>query len=333
MTADLPSNHIVIAGGSGFLGVSLASHLAASGSSVVLLSRKPPKVSGPWRHVVWDARTLGDWHRELDGAAGVVNLAGRSVDCIKTPDHQDEILRSRVEATRVLGKAMRAVANPPPVWVQMSTAHIYGDPPDVVCTEDAPFGYGMAPFVGRAWEEEFAASVLPTQRPVILRTGFVLGRNRGAGGGAFSRLRLMARLGLGGRIGAGTQGMSWSHETDMNRIFERALSDPNMRGAYIASAPTPLAQHVFMRTLRRAVGMPIGLPAYSWMVRFGARWLLRTDPELALYGRFVIPQRLQEEGFAFRFGQLDDALKELTKQTPAIIGDRPFDNTLPTPRA
>src|SRR4029077_1299214 len=116
-----------------------------------------------------------------------------SVDCIKTPDHQDEILRSRVEATRVLGLAMRSVDSPPPAWVQMSTAHIYGDPPQVVCAEDSPFGYGLAPFVARAWEEEFRASVLPTQRPVILRTGFVLGRDRGAGGGAFARLRMLAR--------------------------------------------------------------------------------------------------------------------------------------------
>src|SRR5579872_3198990 len=126
MTGNSGAGAIVIAGGSGFLGVSLATHLAASGRSVVILSRHSPKPIGPWRHVTWDARSLGAWSRELDGAAGLVNLAGRSVDCIKTQDHQDEILRSRVEATRVLGVAVRAVDNPPPVWVQMSTAHIYG---------------------------------------------------------------------------------------------------------------------------------------------------------------------------------------------------------------
>ena len=135
MTANARTGPIVIAGGSGFLGVSLATHLAGSGKSIILLSRHPPKPGGPWRHVSWDARTLGEWRRELDGASGLVNLVGRSVDCIKTPDHQDEILRSRVEATRVLGSAVDAVDSPPPVWVQMSTAHIYGDPPDVICTE------------------------------------------------------------------------------------------------------------------------------------------------------------------------------------------------------
>jgi uncharacterized protein (TIGR01777 family) len=311
MTALSESNPVVIAGGSGFLGVSLAHYLAASGTPIVLLSRRPPRVNGPWKHVSWDARTLGEWHRELDGATGLVNLVGRSVDCIKTPDHQDEILRSRVEATRVLGMAMRTINTPPPVWVQMSTAHIYGDPPDVVCTEDSPSGVGLAPFVGRAWEEEFHASILPAQRPVILRTGFVLGRDRGAGGGALARLGMLARLGLAGRIGSGTQGMSWIHETDMNRLFERALTNPNMRGPYIASSPNPVAQVDFMRALRRAIGMPIGLRAFPWMVRLGARWLLRTDPELALYGRYAVSKRLQEEHFEFQFADVEAAFRVL----------------------
>ena len=305
------SGRVVIAGGSGFLGVSLAAHLAARGMSTVLLSRRPPKSDGPWRHARWDGRTPGEWVRELDGAAGLVNLTGRSVDCIKTPDRCDEILRSRLEATRVLGRAVRAVDSPPPVWVQMSTAHIYGDPPDVTCTEDSPFGYGLAPFVGRAWEEEFRASVLPAQRPVVYRTSFVVGRDRGAGGGALARLLTLTRFGLGGKVGSGAQGMSWIHEADMNRLFERALTDPAVRGVYIASSPNPESQQVFMRELRRAVGTPVGLPTFPWMVRIGARYVLRTDPELALYGRYVVSKRLEEEGFAFQFPRLDDALNDL----------------------
>jgi uncharacterized protein len=311
MTGGFESRSIVIAGGSGFLGVSLATHLANLGMSIVILSRHPPKPSGPWRHVNWDARTLGEWRRELQGVSGLVNLVGRSVDCIKTPDHQDEILRSRVEATRVLGLAVRSIDSPPPVWVQMSTAHIYGDPPHVTCTEESPFGYGLAPLVARAWEDEFRASVLPSQRPVILRTSFVVGRDRGAGGGALARLRTLTRLGLGGRIGSGTQGMSWIHEADLNRLFERALTDMTMQGVYIASSPNPVPQHYFARELRRAVGMPIGLPAFSWMVRVGAPWFLRTDPELALYGRYVVSKRLQEERFEFQFPRLTDALNDL----------------------
>jgi uncharacterized protein (TIGR01777 family) len=247
----------------------------------------------------------------LDGAAGLVNLAGRSVDCVKTPDHQDEILRSRVEATHELGLALRTVADPPPVWAQMSTAHIYGDPPTLICSEDSSFGYGLAPSVGQAWEDAFQAGALPSQRRVILRTGFVIGRDRGAGGGALARLRTLVRFGLGGRAGSGLQGMSWIHEADLNRLFERALDNDDMQGVYIASSPNPVSQCVFMWALRRATGMPLGLPAPSWMVRFGARWILRTDPELALYGRYVVSKRLNEEGFELRFPNLGEALADL----------------------
>jgi uncharacterized protein (TIGR01777 family) len=271
------TNRVVIAGGSGFVGVSLAAHLAGRGMTVVVLSRRPSKVVGQWRHVVWDGRTLGEWRRELDGAAGLINLTGRSVDCIKTPDHQDEILRSRVESTRVLGQAVRAIDTPPPVWAQMSTAHIVGDPPDAICDEDSPPGYGLASFVAQAWEQEFQASVLPSQRAVVLRTSFVLGRNRGVGWGALARLAKLTRMGLGGRIGSGRQGLSWIHEIDLNRLFERALVDSMMKGTYIASSPHPVPQRDFARELRRALRMPLGLPATSWMVRFGAHWLLHVS--------------------------------------------------------
>jgi uncharacterized protein (TIGR01777 family) len=311
---------VVIAGGSGFLGLSLASHLANQGWLVVVLSRTAPRQPGPWRHVSWDARNVGEWQRELAGSSGLVNLVGRTVDCVKTPDHQDEILRSRVEATRVLGQALKNTDDPPPVWVQMATAHIYGDPPHVICTEDSPFGYGLAPFVGQAWEKEFSESVLPTQRPVVLRTSFVIGRDRGAGGGALARLTKLVRLGLGGKVGTGSQGMSWIHEDDMNRLFERSLTDPNMRGAYIASSPNPVSQKEFMRELRRAVGMPSGLPAFSWMVRIGAPLLMQTDPTLALYGRFVVPKRLLAEQFEFHFPHLGEALRDLLndRERPSV---------------
>ena len=251
---------------------------------------------------------------ELDGAMGLVNLVGRSVDCIKTPAHQDEILRSRVEATQVLGAAMRSIKQPPPVWVQMSTAHIYGDPPTVICNEDSPPGYGLAPFVAQAWEKAYRASVLPSQRQVTLRASFVVGRDRGCGTGALARLIPLTRLGLGGTIGTGRQGFSWIHEADMNRLFERALTDSTMSGMYIASSPNPVSQREFMKELRRVVGMPIGLPAIEWMVRLAAPLLMRTDPELALYGRYVFSKRLAEERFEFRFARLREALTDLLRR-------------------
>ncbi|MDG2055363.1 MAG: TIGR01777 family oxidoreductase [Phycisphaerales bacterium] len=302
---------VVIAGGSGFLGRALARHLGQRGGfDVVLLSRTKPNEKGPWRFEPWDARTPGPWSDVLDGADVLVNLVGRTVDCIKTPDHQDEILRSRVDSTRVLGQVIQRLERKPSTWVQMSTAHIYGDPPSVWCDESSSFGTGLAPEVGMAWEHAFDEGCPETVRRVILRTSFVLGRS----GGALPRLSLIARLGLGGRVGHGRQGMSWLHQDDMNRIFERAILDSSMEGVYIATGPNPVSNEVFMRALRKAVGMPIGLPAMAWMVRIGAPLFMRTDPELALYGRYCVPKRLLAEGFKFEHEGIENALCSLLRR-------------------
>jgi uncharacterized protein (TIGR01777 family) len=305
----MADGRVVIAGGSGFLGRSLARFLHGAGHEVVVLSRHEPREAGPWRFVGWDARRVGDWAAELDGAAALVNLVGRTVDCVKTPDHCDEFLRSRVEATRALGEGCARVGRRPRVWVQMSTAHIYGDPPVAVCDESSATGYGLAPDVGRAWEAAFAAGRPGGVRGVVLRTSFVIGR----GGGALATLARLTRLGLGGTVGHGRQGMSWIHSVDMNRIFGRAIGDEGMEGVYIATAPEPVSHREFMRALRRAMGVPIGLPAAGWMVRLGAPLLLRTDPELALYGRYCVPARLMREGFAFEFPSLEGALRDLLR--------------------
>lgn len=302
-----PKGKIVIAGGTGFLGTGLAQHLVNLGCEVIVLSRQDGESGASWPQVKWDGRTLDSWASHLDGASALVNLAGRTVDCIKTTDHCDEILRSRVESTRVLGLAVRSVATPPPTWVQMATAHIYGDPPSAVCDEDSAPGYGLAPFVGKSWEKACRESVLPEMRLVILRTSFVLGRN----GGALKRLGKMAKWGFGGTVGHGRQGMSWLHELDMNRLFARSIADSCMEGVYVATAPNPVSNEVFMRELRNALNQPIGLPAKEWMVRIGAKMLLRTDPELALYGRYCVSRRLVEEKFSFAFPEIGPALRDV----------------------
>jgi NAD dependent epimerase/dehydratase family enzyme len=147
----------------------------------------------------------------------------------------------------------------------------------------------------------------------VLRTSFVLGR----GGGALPKLAALTRFGLGGTVGSGRQGISWIHEHDMNRLFARAIEDEQMSGAYIATAPNPVSNAEFMRELRRALRMPVGLPAMSWMVRAAAP-LLRTDPELALFGRYCVSRRLREAGFDFQFPELRSALRDLYSPVPPV---------------
>ncbi len=300
---------VIITGGTGFIGLSLAEHLSKKELHPILIARSKPEIKTDFDFVRWDGVNLGDWVSSLKDAQAIVNLAGRSVDCIKTPDNCDVILRSRVDSTRVIGKALQEIQNPPKVWIQMSTAHIYGDPPNALCTEDSSTGYGLAPFVGKAWEDALLSSKPVGVREVRLRTSFVMGRN----GGALGKLRRIAKLGLGGRVGSGKQGISWIHEQDMNELVYQAILNPNFSGVYIASSPYPVPNAVFMKELRKALRMPIGIPAPEWLTRIGARFLFQTDPELALYGRFVKSERLEKEGFQFRFPQLKEALENLLK--------------------
>lgn len=301
---EINKSNIVITGGTGFLGQALASALERAGYQVVVVSRQKPSEPCHGRWVGWDGRTAGPWVETLEGAAAVVNLAGRTVDCRKTPERCDEILRSRVDSVRAVGQAIRAVEQPPLVWVQASTAHIYGDPPAAICDEASPTGYGLAPFVGKRWEAAFDHACPEAVRPVLLRTSFVLGN----GGGALPVLRRLARMGLGGRIGSGRQWISWLHITDMVRVMLRAIEEPTMRGVYNVTAPEAVTNTDFMSGLRKAVGIPFGLPSPAWMVRLGAATLLDTDPELPLYGRNVVPKRLLEEGFDFQHAELEAAL-------------------------
>lgn len=307
---------LVIAGGSGYLGSAFVRYLNAHTPGewkIVVLSRSCPPWIGSATHVShasWDGRTLGEWAESLRGCTHILNLAGRSVDCRKTPARCDEILRSRVESTLVLGEALRSLNESPEAWVQMSTAHIYGDPPHAVCDESSPYGYGLAPTVGRTWEESFAQACPESSRRVILRTSFVLGPN----GGAFPTLRRVAKLGLSGRVGTGTQGISWIHELDMCRIFEDALTNEAREGVYIATAPNPVSYSAFMRGLRRRLGQPIALPGPELGLRLICSTILDTDPELVLYGRYCVPKRLLNEGFSFEYETLDEAIDALTKK-------------------
>lgn len=308
-----PANgRIVLAGGSGFIGSALVPRLVQAGY-VTVLTRGAPREDGRVRYVQWDARTIGPWATELDGAAGIVNLVGRSVDCRKTAANRKVILESRVDSVRALGAACRQVGRPPRVWVQSGTAHIHGDPPeDALITDDSPLGTGLAPDVAQAWEAALHDAAPPNCRTVILRISFVLGRN----GGALRTLSRLAKWFLGGRAGSGRQWISWIHEADLIAIILRALSDTNMRGSYLTTAPEPVTNAQFMRELRRSLRRPWSPPVPAPIVRLGA-WMMRTDPELALLGRRCVPERLQKEGVTFEFPSLCEALNDLVGHSDA----------------
>ncbi len=300
-------SRIIIFGGTGFIGSSLAHHLNQKGFTPIIIARNKPKNDLRYKFYPWDAVSMGEWVNALEHATAIVNLAGKSVDCIKTPDNCDVILRSRVDSTKVIGKALRSIDHPPKVWIQMSTAHIYGDPPQQICTERSTTGYGLAPFVGKAWEEAFLSVIPDHMREVRLRTSFVIGKH----GGALESLKRITSLGLGGKVGTGQQGISWIHEVDLNEIIYHAITNEIYKGVYIASAPNPVSNQEFMKQLRKVMGISIGLPASAFMVNIGAKLFFRTDPELVLYGRYVKSERLEQEGFTFTYPFLKEALIDL----------------------
>ncbi len=302
------SGPIVLAGGSGFLGMNHARTLVEQGCTVVILARSEPD-PGDWSWAQWDGRTLGEWARVLDGAQAVVNFSGRSIDCYPTPDNQRSIIDSRVDSTRILGDAIGRAANPPKSWIQLSAVGIYGHTPSP-STETAPVGSGFLPEVCDQWEQAHRESCPEHVRSVVLRSGVVLGRSNGA----FPMLRRFAKLGLGGAAGAGTQGMSWIHEDDMTSILQRAIDDRTMQGTYNACAPNPKSNRAFMRALRKELRMPIGPPAPAFAVRLASRFILKTNPDLALEGQYAIPERIMDAGYEFAYPTLEEALRALCKR-------------------
>lgn len=308
METALPKNQrIIVAGGTGFIGSALVKELLPRFEQIVVLTRGPSGGEGVVRYLKWDGRTLeGDWAREIDGATAIVNLVGRTVDCVKSAHQKQEIIESRLNSIHALAAACRDATMPPRVWVQAATAHIYGDTDDQIIDESSPIGTGFAPLVGTQWEAALNNAELTETRRVFLRISFVLGRH----GGALKTLARLARFGLGGTVGSGAQFMSWIHQADLNRIVLRAIDDTSMQGAYVTTAPGPVNNKDFMRLLRKAVHRPWSPPTPAVLVRIGA-FLMRTDPELALLGRQCVPTRLLREGFAFQFPALEPALHDL----------------------
>lgn len=310
---------VVIPGGSGQVGTLLARSLHADGHDVTVLGRTP--LRAPWRTLVWDARTLGDWTAALEGADAVINLAGRSVNCRYGAANRRAILESRVRSTQVVGEAIARATHPPRVWLQMSTATIYAhrfDAPNDEATgivggnePDAPDTWRFSTDVATAWERAVDEARTPRTRKVKLRAAMVMTPDRG---GVFATLRRLVRLRLGGRAASGRQYVSWIHGDDFVRAIHWLISRDEIEGAVNLAAPAPLPNAELMRALRAACGVRVGLPATRWMLEVGA-FVLRSETELLLKSRRVVPGRLVESGFTFEWPSWPEAAQDLCRRT------------------
>ncbi len=303
-TEDDPPRRVVIAGGSGFLGQSLARFLLGRGYHVVILSRTKKTDNLVGDFVLWDGVTVTDQLiAALEGAYALVNLAGKNVNAYPTPRHRQEVIASRVQPTEALGDALLKVYRPPSVWIQASSLAIYGNAGDRVCDEAAWIPERYPTDVCLEWEAALGRAIRPEMRWTIMRIGFVLG----AQGGALPELVGLARKGLGGAIGTGEQWISWIHEEDMNRLFLEAIESPAYYGIFNATGMQPVRNGEFMRTIRTAIEKKFALPFPGWLLVLGAKFV-NVDPNIALDGRRCIPRHAHRLGFRFRFHELGDAL-------------------------
>lgn len=310
---DNPSLRIVVPGGSGHIGTFLVPALRAAGHRVTVLSRSG---AGP-DTLAWDGRSLGPWARALDGADALINLAGRSVDCRYTRANLRAMIDSRVDSTRVLGEAVAAADRPPRVWLQASTATIYAhrfDRPNDESSGEiggrepgAPAYWRYSIDIAEAWERTLAEAPVPATRRVAMRMAIVMSTVRG---GPFRHFHGLCRTGFGGALGNGRQFVSWIHEHDLVRAVRFLLDREDLSGAINLAAPGPLPQRELSRELCELVGAPLALPSARWMLEIGA-FFLRSDTELLLKSRYVIPGRLAEAGFRFVFPTWAGAAREL----------------------
>jgi uncharacterized protein (TIGR01777 family) len=308
----------VIPGGSGQVGTLLARELLHRGHDVVVLSRHPS--AAPWRTVFWDAERSGPWTRELEGADVIVNLAGRSVNCRYSPANRRDILDSRVASTRAVGEAITASRHPPRLWLQASTATIYAHRFDLPNDEatgiiggsepDVPDTWRFSIEVATAWERTLNDARVPGTRRVALRSAMIMSPDRG---GIFDALAGLVRKGLGGRAGSGRQYVSWIHEADFVEALLWIIAHDDLEGPVNVASPAPLPQAEFMADLRRAMGVRIGLPATRWMLEVGAI-AMKTETELILKSRRVIPGRLLAQGFEFQFPTWPLAATDLSRR-------------------
>lgn len=306
---------IVIPGGTGQIGRILTRHFYERGDEVIVLSRDA--LTEPWQTVFWNGRDLDIWADELESADVLINMTGRSVDCRYSPRHRDEIKYSRLAATQILGEAVAMCRRPPRIWLNASTATIYRHALDRDMDEvhgelggnepGLPDTWRFSIDVARSWESVFFDSPTPWTRKVALRSAMTMSP---ASGNVFNVLLRLVRVGLGGAAGSGAQFVSWIHEADFVRAVDFLIAHEEIEGPVNLSAPNPLPNAEFMRDLREAWGADFGIDMPPSLLEIGA-FLLRTETELILKSRRVVPRRLLEAGFEFEFREWPDAAREL----------------------
>src|SRR6185437_7714263 len=314
---------IVIPGGSGQVGSLLAQHFQERGHHVTVLTRGP--YSAPWHTVHWDGEHAGQWVEHLEQADVCVNLAGQSVNCRYTRTNRDAIYDSRIRTTRLLGRVIASLSDPPKVWLNASTATIYrhaldrpmdefsgeiGGHEAISARRRAPDTWNFSIRVATDWEDAFFSAFTPNTRKVAMRSAVVMSPTPG---GAFALLLNLVRLSLGGTQGNGRQFVSWIHALDFARAVEFLIARDNMEGVVNISSPNPLPNREFMAGLRDAYGMPSGIPAPRPLLELAAI-VLRTETELVLKSRRVVPRRLLDAGFEFQFPEWPQAADDLVRQ-------------------
>ena len=302
----MKGKRIVIAGGSGFIGTALANACVKRGYEVVVLTRSPKSRSAGIKEVEWDGEHLGEWIKHVDGAEAVINLTGKNINCPHTPEVVRELVASRVNSVNAVGAAIFHVAQPPKVWVQAGAVGFYGDQRDRVSDEGSLAGSDTLAEICWQWESAFEAAKVPKTRKVLLRVGFVLGRE----GGALPVLAKLTRWFLGGQAGSGKQFISWIHIDDLVRMFIEAVERETVAGTFNAVGPQPVTNKEFMAELRGVLHRPWSPPVPEWAIRIGAR-LMKSEPTLALTSARAGPKRWGEAGFSFRFLKLSEALGDL----------------------
>lgn len=319
---------VILAGGTGFLGKALQKFYCDKATEVVVLSRSLNSLAlssraeprgaqrstkgrcNIVRHAYWPNKLNGDrsWMMELEGADLVINLAGKNVNCRYTDENKKEILESRVNATNAIAEAIRQCKNPPKLWINLSSATVYRHAEDRPQNEfTGEIGDGFSEDVVRAWEKAFAQDV-GSVRKVTMRLGIALGKDDGV----IPRFKNLVRFGLGGKQGNGRQMVNWIHIDDFLNIVEWFRTHETAKGPYNIVSPNPVTNAELMRTMRKVMGMPIGLPAPEWMLKIGA-WLIGTEVELLLKSRWVEPKRLVDDGYRFEYPEIKEALIDLLK--------------------